>query len=29
MPGRSSWIPYAPERVKGFDDDMIMMKMIR
>jgi len=22
MPGRSSWMPYAPQRVKGFDDDV-------
>jgi len=21
MPGSSSWIPYAPQGVKGFDDD--------
>ena len=21
MPGNSSWMPYAPQRVKGFDDD--------
>jgi hypothetical protein len=21
MPGRSSWMPYAPQGVKGFDDD--------
>jgi len=21
MPGRSAWMPYAPQGVKGFDDD--------
>ena len=21
MPGSSSWMPYAPQGVKGFDDD--------
>jgi len=21
MPGRSSWMPYAPQGLKGFDDD--------
>ena len=21
MPGSSSWMPYAPQRVKGIDDD--------
>ena len=21
MPGNSSWMPYAPQGVKGFDDD--------
>jgi hypothetical protein len=21
MPGSSSWMPYAPQRVKGLDDD--------
>ena len=21
MPGRYSWMPYAPQGVKGFDDD--------
>jgi len=23
MPGSSSWMPYAPQGVKGFDDDLI------
>jgi hypothetical protein len=22
MPGSSSWMPYAPQGVKGFDDDL-------
>jgi len=25
MPGSSSWMPYAPKGVKGFDDDNSMM----
>jgi len=24
MPGSSSWMPYAPQGVKGFDDDEMM-----
>jgi len=24
MPGSSSWMPYAPQRVKGFDEDDVM-----
>jgi len=26
MPGSSAWMPYAPQGVKGFDDDDEMKK---
>jgi hypothetical protein len=26
MPGSSSWMPYAPQGVKGFDDDMLNIR---
>jgi len=25
MPGISSWMPYAPQGVKGLDDDEVML----
>jgi len=27
MPGSSSWMPYAPQGVKGFDDDETIIKV--
>jgi hypothetical protein len=27
MPGSSSWMPYAPQRVKGLDDDDLITRM--
>jgi len=27
MPGSSSWMPYAPQGVKGFDDDESVVQM--
>jgi len=28
MPGSSSWMPYAPQGVKGFDDDIDDMMLM-
>jgi hypothetical protein len=29
MPGSSSWMPYAPQRVKGPDDDDLLMRVYK
>jgi hypothetical protein len=28
MPGSSSWMPYAPQGVQGFDDDMMTFNIM-
>ena len=25
MPGSSTWMPYAPQRIKGFDEDHVVV----
>jgi hypothetical protein len=29
MPGSSSWVPYAPQRVKGLDDDVTTLYLLK